>query len=90
MWVEGAWHRVHVDQEQVNSGDGSDDAAEDADGLDAVGGDSSRIETGEGDSRSEDTVNLLRTEVPIGTDAEDVEREGGVHSAKLWTLRAIG
>ena len=50
VWAEGAWHRVHVDQEQVDSGDGSDDAAEDAAGLDAEGGDSSGIETGKGDS----------------------------------------
>ena len=44
-WVEEAWHRVHIDQEQANSDGSSGDAANDAAGLGTVGGDSSGIET---------------------------------------------
>ena len=44
-WVEEAWQRVHIDQEQVNSDGSSGGAANDAAEQDTVGGNSSEIET---------------------------------------------
>ena len=95
-WVEEAWHRVHVDQEQASSGGSGDDAANDAAGLDAVGGDSSGIETGEGSNRNEGAADLLGTETQIETDrgvtdirpTERVEsgskREWGEMDGEAW------